>query len=186
MSSKISIELANKRLEQAEEFYNTALLLYDNKSYRSANNRAYYSIFYSIKTVLSLEPKDFRRHKDILAYFNQHYVNENVFPKSVGKEIAKASLIRDNSDYNEFYIVSKEDTEKVIKTSKKLYDYVKKYMENWISKNVNIWKFILLGGIMKEYKNIDFRLIVSFYFFNFFKPFTTYVTNIVTKVLLKP
>ena len=33
--------------------------------YKPANNRAYYSIFHSIRSVLSLEPIDFKRHKNL-------------------------------------------------------------------------------------------------------------------------
>ena len=32
-------------------------------------------LFHSIKAVLSLEPIDFKRHKDVIAYFNKNYVH---------------------------------------------------------------------------------------------------------------
>ncbi|MGN0267892.1 MAG: HEPN domain-containing protein [Lachnospiraceae bacterium] len=35
-------------------------------------NRCYYAAFYAVKAVLALESVDFRRHKDVIAYFNQH------------------------------------------------------------------------------------------------------------------
>ena len=71
MSPKISKELSKHRLEQAKEDLEASKMLYENKFYKSANNRAYYSIFHSIKAVLALEPIDFKKHKDVTAYFNK-------------------------------------------------------------------------------------------------------------------
>ena len=79
MVQKISKELAKHRLEQAKEDLEAGKLLYDKNFYKSANNRAYYSIFHSIKAVLALEPIDFKRHKDVLAYFNKNYINKEIF-----------------------------------------------------------------------------------------------------------
>ena len=81
MSPKISKELSRHRLEQAKEDLKAAELLYKSKWYKSANNRAYYSIFHAIKSVLALEPVDFKKHKDVLAYFNKNYVNTEIFSR---------------------------------------------------------------------------------------------------------
>ena len=67
MSPKISKELANHRLDQAKEDLLASKTLYEAKLYKSANNRAYYAIFHAIKSVLALEPIDFKRHKDVQA-----------------------------------------------------------------------------------------------------------------------
>lgn len=52
MGVKISKELSKHRLEQAKEDLKASKILYKEKLYKSANNRAYYSIFHSIKAVL--------------------------------------------------------------------------------------------------------------------------------------
>ena len=75
MSPKISRELSKHRLEQAKQDVKDAKLLYDNKSFLAANNRAYYAIFHAIRSVLALEAIDFKRHKTVLEYFNGNYVN---------------------------------------------------------------------------------------------------------------
>ncbi len=83
MSPKISKELAKHRLEQAKEDLVAAKMLYNGELYKSANNRAYYGIFHSIKSVLALEPIDFKRHKDVLGYFNKNYINTEIFPRKM-------------------------------------------------------------------------------------------------------
>ena len=130
MSPKISRELAEHRLEQAKEEVVACEALYDLKLYKSANNRAYYSIFHSIRAVLALEPIDFKKHKDVIAYFNKNYIHTDVFPNEMGRKIAKANKIREDSDYDDEYMANKEATENQIETAEELINLVEKYIEN--------------------------------------------------------
>lgn len=129
MSPKISKELCKHRLEQARENIEEAELLYNANKFKGANNRAYYSIFHSIKAILALEPVDFKRHKDVLGYFNKNYVNTNIFPRKIGRKISNASAIREDSDYDDEYIVKQEDTLEQIETAKELMKLVEKYID---------------------------------------------------------
>lgn len=104
-------------------------MLYEGKFYKSANNRAYYSIFHSIKAVLALEPIDFKIHKDVTACFNRNYVNTEVFPKKLGHKIAEATTVREDSDYDDEFIVKPEETEQQIKTAEELLKLVEEYIE---------------------------------------------------------
>ena len=129
MSPRISKELVNHRLEQAKEDLIVSKALYDLKLYKSSNNRAYYSIFHSIKAVFALEPIDFKRNKDVIAYFNKNYVHTEIFPRSIGRRIADASKIREDSDYDDEFVVKSEDTLAQIKTAEELINLVEKYIE---------------------------------------------------------
>ena len=128
MENKVSKELANHRLEQAKEELEVAYLLYEKNYFKSANNRAYYSIFHSIKAVLALEPIDFKKHKSVLAYFNKNYINKEIFPKNIGRKIMNASTLRDDSDYDDEFIVDSNKTKEQIETAKELIILVEKYL----------------------------------------------------------
>ena len=130
MSPKISKELARHRLEQANDDYKASMILYDAKLYKSANNRAYYSIFHSIKAVLSLEPIDFKRHKDVIAYFNKNYINKEIFPRNIGRRIVESSKVREDSDYDDEFVVKEEVTLEQIETAKELLKLIEDYIEN--------------------------------------------------------
>lgn len=130
MSPKISKELSNHRLEQAKEDFVAAEALYDLKLYKSANNRAYYAIFHSIKSVLALEPIDFKRHKDVLGYFNKNYIRTEIFPKEMGRRIIEVSRIREDSDYDDEFIADREKTLSQIQTAKELIDLIENYIES--------------------------------------------------------
>ncbi len=127
MSAKISKELSNHRLEQAKEDLIASKALYELKLYKSANNRAYYSVFHSIRSILPLEPTDFKKHKDVIAYFNQHYVNTGIFPKELGRRISKCNKLREDSDYDDEFVAKPESTQEQIKTEEDLIILVEKY-----------------------------------------------------------
>ena len=130
MNSKMSKELVLHRLEQSKVDLADAKLLYNNKSFLSANNRAYYSIFHAIRAVLALEPIDFKKHKDVIAYFNKNYVNTEIFPRTIGKRIAQANRIREDSDYDDEYVANQVATEAQIQTAEDLISLVEKYIED--------------------------------------------------------
>ena len=117
---------------KAKEDLIAAKAMYDLKLYKSANNRAYYSIFHSIKAILALEPIDFKKHKDVQSYFNKNYVNTEIFPKTMGRRIAEASKMREDSDYDDEFVVNPEKTQKQIDTAIELVELTEKYIEEKI------------------------------------------------------
>lgn len=131
MGKKITVNSFSKyRLDRAKQEYEVANLLYRENQLLAANNRAYYSIFYAIKAVLAIEKKDFKRHKDVIAYFNKEYVSTEIFPKKIGRKISQAKSIREDSDYDEEYEPSSETTALQIETAKELIELVEEYLNN--------------------------------------------------------
>lgn len=132
MKNKISKELVLHRLGQSKEDLNTSKLLYKEQIYKAANNRAYYAIFHAIRSILALEPIDFKRHKDVIAYFNKNYVNEGKFPKSMGRRIARANQVREDSDYDDAFVVNPDNTLIQIQTAEDLIELVEEYINDKI------------------------------------------------------
>ena len=130
MEKKTSIEFALYRLDRAKQEQSTAELLYKENKLLAANNRAYYSIFYAIRAVLAMDKVDFKRHKDVLAYFNKNFVKTEIFPRQIGRKIVLASKVREDSDYDEEYEPSSETTALQIETAKELIELVEKYLNN--------------------------------------------------------
>ncbi len=80
-----------------------------------------------IKTVLALEPIDFKRHKDMQVYFNKNYINTEIFTKNMGRKIVDAIKTREDSDYDEEFVVNAEETQAQIGTAEELINLVEKY-----------------------------------------------------------
>ena len=128
MSSENTKAFSKYRLEKAKDTLKSAKLLYDNNDFIGANNRAYYSIFYAIRAVLALEKIDFKRHKDVIAYFNHNYIKTEIFSRKLGKKIAQAQSIREDSDYDDEFTVRPEATKEQIDTAEELIKMVEKYI----------------------------------------------------------
>lgn len=124
------MDLALYRLEKAKNSLNAAEILYNSNSLLSANNRAYYAIFHALRSVLAIEGKDFKRHKDVLGYFNQKYIKTEVFPRIISKKIGNASKTREDSDYDDDYVPSSENTYTQIETAREVIELVEKYIRN--------------------------------------------------------
>lgn len=120
-------DLALHRLQVAEEDLETAKSNLQNGHLRAANNRAYYSIYHAMTAVLALEQQAFKSHKMTVAYFNKNYVKSEIFPRDIGKRISQAEEIRHASDYDEFYLISKDETEIQIETAKEFLGLLKIY-----------------------------------------------------------
>lgn len=126
-------DVSKYRLQMAREDLDAADLTFSSGQYRAANNRAYYSIFHSICAVLAKEGIAFKRHKDTISYFNKHYISSGLFPRELGRKIVTAEEIRHSSDYDTFYVVSKEKTMQQIQTAKQILDLAVEYLREYIS-----------------------------------------------------
>lgn len=99
------------------------------KEFRGANNRAYYGIYHAISAVHALDGNAYKRHKDALANFNKNYVKPEIFPRKLGKKIVESEEIRHASDYDDFYIATREEAEEQIQTAKELVSRVEEYVQ---------------------------------------------------------
>lgn len=122
-------DVARYKFEQAEDDLETAKILLAAGKYKAANNRAYYACFHAVDAVLAKEPIAFKKHKDTLSYFNKNYVHTEIFPKDIGRKISRLEIIRHKSDYDTFYIASKDDATEQIEVAEEVVKLVKKYLE---------------------------------------------------------
>lgn len=122
-------ELSNYRIQEAKDTLKVARNCLNDGFYKDSINRSYYSVFYAIKSVLALGTVDFKRHKDVVAYFNKEYVATEKFSRELGRKIAVLKQVRETSDYDDFFIASKEKAEEQINTAELVLQEVKKYLE---------------------------------------------------------
>lgn len=120
---------ARYRLERAKEEYETAIDMLRNNHFRAANNRAYYSIFHAIRSVLAFDGFDSKKHSGIIAYFRKEYIKSGIFPIEMSDIIGTAFEIRNASDYDDMYIATKAEAEEQIERAKRFYLQVAAYVE---------------------------------------------------------
>ena len=123
------IELSQYRFERAKEDLANAEDNYKNCYYKGAINRAYYAIFHSLRAVLALNKVDSSKHSGVISEFNKLYVKTGTFDVQISKMVQSAFLVRNKSDYDDFYLVSAKEAQKQILNAKTVIDNVEKYLK---------------------------------------------------------
>lgn len=126
-------ELSKYRLQESENSLTVAKNCLQDGFYKDSINRSYYSAFYAIKAVLALGTIDFKRHKDVVAYFNKEYVATEIFPRELGRRLGTLKQLREKSDYDDFYIASKEKAQEQIETAEIILNAVTEYLQEHIT-----------------------------------------------------
>ena len=121
--------LSNYRIAEAEDSLKVAAHCLKEGLYKDSINRSYYAAFYAVKAILALSTVDFKRHKDVMGYFNKEYVAKEIFPREIGRKLGTLQRVREKSDYDDFYIASREKAEEQFQTAELVIGEVKKYLD---------------------------------------------------------
>ena len=104
-------DLSTARLDLALNCLNTAKVNRDIGDYRAAANRSYYAIFHAMRAVLALNEVDMSKHSGIMAEFRRRYLKTEILDRKLSATITQAFEVRNASDYDDFYIVAREDVD---------------------------------------------------------------------------
>lgn len=137
MDNQYQKELAKVRMERARELLTEAQELLQKGSYKSANNRAYYAIEKCIKALLAIKKTDASTHNGVLKQFNYFFIyqGDGTFTADDYQKIAQSEQVRNASDYDDFYVASKEESEQQVINAEYLIDKVENYLKNEHSKS---------------------------------------------------
>ena len=100
--------LCRLRLENAKERLSFIPGIMELGDYKTAANRSYYSVFYAMRAVLALDGFDSKKHSGIIAEFRKNYIKTGVFDSEMSEIISSLFNVRSSSDYDDFYVISKE------------------------------------------------------------------------------
>lgn len=128
MRPEQAIDISKVRLEHAKECLQDAKLLLAGESYRSAANRAYYAVFHAMRAVLALDGVDMKHHSGIISAFRRLYIKTGIFDVSLSELISELSTMREGSDYNDFFIVSKAETAEQVASAEIFLNAVETYL----------------------------------------------------------
>lgn len=132
MLDKERIDLAQYRLEKAKGCLKTADVLYEIEDFMTAANRSYYAIFHAVRAVLALDGVDRKKHSGVIAYFQEHYIKTGQFEKQYSTVLKNSFLVRQESDYEDFYVISKDDIKRQIDDAKQFVGEVEHYLSKFI------------------------------------------------------
>lgn len=121
-------ELSKYRFSRAKEELENAKAMLNDGKYKMALNRSYYSIFHAMRSVNVLDEFDSSKHSGVIAHFNQYFVKEGHIPKEASKIIRNASEMREQADYEDFFVASRQDAQEQIKGAERFCEYIEKYL----------------------------------------------------------
>lgn len=99
-------------------------LLHDSVS------RSYYAMFHAVRSVLSLEGFDAKKHSSVISRFGQNYVRTGIFPSEFTSAIWNAFKIRGYSDYEDYYDVTPELAQAQIDKAEEILSMIHEYLES--------------------------------------------------------
>lgn len=121
-------ELSAYRFSKALEDITASEVMLKESLYKVSINRFYYAIFHAMRAITALSGYDSSKHSGIIAYFNQNIVKTGDFDKEASKIVKKAPFLREKSDYEDFYIASRQEAEEQLKDAKIFLSKVDEYL----------------------------------------------------------
>lgn len=122
--------LSKARLDNAEECLSASRGLIKQGNYKSAANRSYYAVFHSMRAVLAFDEIDMKHHSGIISEFRRLYIKTNIFDASLSAIISALFEIRTDSDYDDFFVISKAEIEEQVRNAQKFINEIKNYLYN--------------------------------------------------------
>lgn len=122
------INLSKVRIEHAKGCLKEAEVLLSAGEYKGAANRAYYAAFHSLRSVLILDGFDSKKHSGIIAKFRELYLKTDLFNKSVSDAISSLFRVRTASDYDDFYIILKQDAITQYEQAENIVQMIEEYL----------------------------------------------------------
>ena len=116
------------RLETAKEALISAQILLKAKLYKDSANRSYYAIFHAMRAVLALDGLDKKKHSGVISDFRRLYIKTKIFSDKMSEIITDLFKIRTDSDYKDFYIISKKEVTQQIKNAKSFIKEIENFL----------------------------------------------------------
>lgn len=121
MKIKLDPKNAKKQFDihicRAKENLEEAKILLEEKSYRGAISRTYYSFFEAANAALITKGLTAKTHAGVIQLFSLNFVKTNDVPAKFARFFSKAREAREEADYQFLKEFSKEETEIIIKTA---------------------------------------------------------------------
>ncbi len=102
MTAKKS-DYINYRFKRAEESFEEALIMIDNKKWNTAISRLYYSCYYAVIALLLKTNIETRSHSGVRTKFSDTYIKTGKIDVKYGKLLSHLADYRQKGDYGDLY-----------------------------------------------------------------------------------
>ncbi len=81
-----------------------------------------------MRAVLALDEIDMKHHSGIISEFRRLYIKTKIFDTKLSTIISALFDIRTDSDYDDFYVISKEEVKEQLDNAEYFLNEIKKYL----------------------------------------------------------
>jgi uncharacterized protein (UPF0332 family) len=124
------LDEAEMLIEEAESKLESAKILYENGRYGDTISRAYYSMHYAARALLSTKNIFPKTHKGVIAQLGLELVKEGIIEEYHLKAMSTAKESRERADYGAGYEFTEEEAESIIEYAEKFFDRIKKAIKD--------------------------------------------------------
>ncbi|NJD04226.1 MAG: HEPN domain-containing protein [Ruminiclostridium sp.] len=132
------IDLARYYITKARDRYEDGLVLKNMDRYESAANRLYYALFHTANAVLALKDAASNRHRGVKTLFDMHFIKTGLLDKKYSKLYNIVLEVREDSDYEEFYIIDKAEVDSNFVQVKGFIDYADTFIADVASGRIKL------------------------------------------------
>ena len=122
-------EYTKYRLETADERLEISQLALENGFFKDSINRSYYAIFSATRALLSEDNVAFKKHSAVISYFRREYIKSGKFDVKFSDYIGGAFEFRNDCDYEDFVVVSRQEAETQYQHAVEFVAAVKTFLE---------------------------------------------------------
>lgn len=123
-------DLVKYRIERAKETIIEAESMANISHWNACTNRLYYSCFYAILALMVVNQMSSSKHTGVRSLFNLYFVKTKLIPENLGKLYNNLFIFRQQGDYEDFFVMEKEQVFPWIKQAKELINVIEKLIES--------------------------------------------------------
>ncbi len=130
MSKDQLAALLKYRIQQANETFHEAEILFNQSAYRGTINRAYYAMFYSVLALLATKKLGTSKHSGVIGLFDREFVKTGFLPRDLSRALRLAFDLRQTHDYGELIEIDKEVVQETLDDAKAFISAVESYLRS--------------------------------------------------------
>ena len=124
-------DLAQYRIKRAWEMLEAAKENLKIGQYKTALNRSYYAVFHAMRAANILRGFDSSKHSGVIAFFTKEFLKTEYMDRKLSFIIKSSSLLREKSDYDDFFIASRTEAEKQVENAGLFVAEVERFINIW-------------------------------------------------------
>lgn len=119
---------ADQLIIEAESKLKSAKILFENRCFNDAISRAYYSMHYSARALLSLKSIIPKTHKGVIRQFGLEFVKQGLIEEYHAKALSVAQESRERADYGIEHRFTQDETASIIQSAEAFLERVRQVM----------------------------------------------------------